>query len=69
MRSTSLPARTPRPRDKLEDQFVAGKVMGLPVGAAAPSSGVTVARPGVQPEPGSPGLTVLQMPLLPWRRG
>jgi hypothetical protein len=24
--------------DKLEDQVVAGKVMGLPVGAAAPSS-------------------------------
>jgi hypothetical protein len=33
--------------DKLEDQFVAGKAMGLPVGAAAPSSGgtVTVVRP------------------------
>jgi hypothetical protein len=25
-------------RDTLEDQFVAGKAMGLPVGAAAPSS-------------------------------
>jgi hypothetical protein len=30
--------RTPQLRDTLEDQFVASKAMGLPVGAAAPSS-------------------------------
>jgi hypothetical protein len=33
------------------NQPVAGKVMGLPGGAAAPSSGVTVVRPPARPEP------------------
>jgi hypothetical protein len=29
--------RTPRPRDKLEDQSVVGKVMGLPGGRGSPN--------------------------------
>jgi hypothetical protein len=35
--------RTPRPRDKLEDQLVVGKVMGLPGGRGSPIKRVILA--------------------------
>jgi hypothetical protein len=58
MRS-KIPARPAHGQDaaaagRVGDQLVAGKVMGLPGGAAAPSSGVTVTVTVVKPR-GRPG--------------